>query len=829
LPTVARWWHDSIVRRSLPCFFTLVTLQACRVYDPALLQSDAAQTDSMLADGTVQDVRSDAADTGIDVTDVTSPEAGREGGADITDVMLTGCDGVLARREACIEPVAGEGFTAQTPELVAPDALVIHSESPLVAYVGDSATGRVMEVREAPGGLRVTLVAGMDVTAPLGSAGLAQERPLGAISGMSLQSGGGATLIGADPRGHVAFRLDVQQAALATSSIERVALTTTGPATGPYDIEQAFGALAFTANNTLFLATGAGANTLAGTSCTALAGCEGFNAAPALPGASVFATPGAIEVNRSGMSNIAYVADSNNCRVRRYVNPTTNVDTIVGSGCSNVGTVHDGMAAPVAASSVRLGALGSMALARSRFLFVADPNARCSLFVVDLQAAPAPTIRLVAGHGALCGENARSGGDYRLGRLGGVAIGPVTQSAYFVDAQSRSLYRADVSPTGVPGSVVLVGSLGPRRGSESIANFRSGGFRGLAAIAPAASASALPEIVWGAPFESRVFGLRDRAIRVASGAGSSPPTAAIAITQMEPTVVEAIAALPNPTVRTDALIAARDRHVVLRLSGESMTLAAGAYGVRGNAGAAGMLDAIRLDDPTAIAIANTNTAYVASRRANGNYLVYLLNFATRTFSTLIGPPPTDAAPGDTLMVGAGIAANRVRLLAVSAIAYNTARDEIYLADPEQNAIIRVARSMAGPLEATVLAGNLTENVAAVEDDMRVDGQPATNVPIANPSALALDDTGNTLYIADAATHRVYAVDLTAATPTIRRIAGSGPAQPAIPLSTGNGAAARSARLSAPSALAYVPSMGNGAALLVGESGSGRLRIVRFPR
>lgn len=783
----------------------------------------------MLADAPSMDSRTDAGDSGIDGSGEASIEASVEASSDVQDVTLTGCTAVLARREPCIEAVAGEGFTARTPELIWPDAVVVQSEMPLVAYVGDSATGRVMEVREAAGGLRISLVAGMDVTAPLGSAGLAQERPLGAIAGMALQSGGGATLIGADPRGHVAFRLDVQQAALDTSNIERVALTTTGPASGPYDIEQAFGALAFTANNALFLATGAGANTLAGTSCTQLAGCEGFNAAAALPGSTVFATPGAIEINRSGPSNVVYVADTNNCRVRRFTNATTNVDTLAGAGCSNVGAVHDGTATPATASAVRFGALGSMAFARNRFLFVADPNARCSLFVVDLQAAPAPTVRLVAGHGALCGENARSGGDYRLGRLTGVAIGPVTQSAYFVDAQTRALYRADVSPTGVPGSVVLVGSLGPRRGTETLANFRSGGFRGLATIAPATGPTTLPEIVWAAPYESRVFGLRDRVSRVVAGAGSSPPTAAISITQMEPTIADAIAAIPNPSVRTDALVASRDRHVVYRLSGESISIAAGAYGVRGNAGAAGMLDAIRLDDPSAIALANTSTAYVASRRANGKYLVYLLNFASRTFSTLIGPSPTDVMDGDVVSVATPVAANRLRLLAVSAIAYNVARDEIYVADPEQNAVFRIARGMGGTLEASLLAGNLTDNVSAVEDDARVDGQPATNVPLSDPAALALDPTGNTLFVADAATHRVYQIDLSAATPTIRRIAGSGPASPAIPLSNGNDAAARSARLSAPSALTYVPSMGNGAALLVGESGSGRLRIVRFPR
>lgn len=757
------------------------------------------------------------------------PPDGNPDGSDVPDVMLMGCPGVLARGEPCIESVSGEGYTAATPELVAPDALVIHSESPLIAYVGDSATGRIFEVREAPGGLRTSLVAGLAVSGTLGSAGVATTRPLGAISGLALQSGGGATLLGADARSHVAFRIDARQDTPAMSTIERIPLTTTLPLAGPFDIEQAYGSFVFGTNNALYLAGVASPTLLAGTPCAQPAGCDAFNAAPALPSATLFATPTALEVNRSASPAVTYIADSNNCRIRRYTNATTNVDTVAGNGCSSVGTVHDGVSTPVTASTVRLGPIGSMGLARNRFLYFADASARCSVFLVDLGIAT-PTVRLVAGHGALCGQNARTGGDYRLGRLGGVAVGPVSQAAYFIDAQNRLLYRADVSPTGVPGSVIAVGVLGPRRGTESLANLRTGGVRGLAVVGPMGATSTLPDLVFSAPFESRVFGLRDRTPRVLAGAGSDPPTAAIAAAQMEPAVVDAVAAIPSPASRTDALFAVRDRHVVLRAStADSISLAAGQYNVRGNTGAAGMIDTMRLDDPSALALANANTAYVASRRANGRYLIYLLNFSARTYSTLVGPSPTDATDGDAPTVGSAVAATRLRLIEVSSIAYNTTRDEIYIADPQQHVVYRVARGSSA-LEATVLAGNFTENASAVEDDARVDGQPATNVPLLRPMALTLDATGNTLFIADAATHRVYSVDLSAMTPTIRRVAGSGPAQPSIPETQGDNGAARIARLSEPSALAYVPGNATaGPSLVIGENGSGRLRVVRFPR
>jgi hypothetical protein len=243
-----------------------------------------------------------------------------------------------------------------------------------------------------------------------------------------------------------------------------------------------------------------------------------------------------------------------------------------------------------------------------------------------------------------------------------------------------------------------------------------------------------------------------------------------------------------------------------------------------------MLDSLRLDDPTALTMADANTAYVASRRPNGGYLVYLLTFSTRSFSTLFGLAPTDLGTGDAPLAGSPVSAARLRMLSVSAITYSTPRGEIYVADPEQNAVFRVVRGAGGTLQASLLAGNYTSNIASVSDDARVDGQPATSVPLDDPSALAVDSSGNTLFVADAASHRVFAIDLTPAVPTIRRVAGSGPSEPAIPSSSGDNGAARSAQLSAPTALAYIAASGTtGAALLVGESGSGRVRVVRFPR
>ena len=168
------------------------------------------------------------------------------------------------------------------------------------------------------------------------------------------------------------------------------------------------------------------------------------------------------------------------------------------------------------------------------------------------------------------------------------------------------------------------------------------------------------------------------------------------------------------------------------------------------------------------------------------------------------------------------------MLAVGAIAYSASRAEIFVADPEQHAVFRVA-TRAGSLQASLLAGNYTENVSLLLDDARVDGQPATNVALASPSALAVDPMGTTLYVADSVANRVLAIDLAAATPTVRRIAGSGALDP-IPLPTGDAAAARSAHLASPTALAFVPPTASaGASLLIGGGASGRIRVVRFPR
>jgi hypothetical protein len=808
------------------------------VYDPALLPLDARSSDATSADVSASDVLDAAPDVPIDsppdaprdaASDADSArDAASEASPDARDAALPGCPGVLARGEPCIEPVLGEGFTAQTPELIAPDALVVRSELPLVAYVGDSATGRVFEVRETMGGLAINLVAGVNVAAPLSSAGLARERPLESISGLTLQSGGGSILLGADPEGNRAFRLSVNSD-LAASTIENIPLSAPAPLTGPFDVEQAAGGLVFSANNAVQLTNMTGASVIAGSSCAQSFGCEGFNSVAVPPLMSRFARPGAIEVARTTSPETLYVVDQGNCRVRRFQGPPSaaNLEVVAGAGCSAVGSIHDGAAPPPLAAAARFGPLGALALSRNRFLFVSDPVARCSIFSVDLQPA-SPTVRLVAGHGGFCGEVARTGGAYRLGRLGGMAVGPTTFSLYFIDAQARLLYRAEVSPTGVPGSVVLVGSLGRTRGTEPLPLLRSGGVRALTPITAPPAAGGLPEFLWSAPREDRVFGLRDRALRVAVGLGNTPPTVAILSSAMESAEVSSIATPPTLTGRSDALLAVRDKHVILRLAGDAVSVAAGQYGVSGNPGATGILSAFRLDDPSALTMADTNTAYVASRRPNGGYLVYLLTFSSASFSTLFGLGPTEPGTGDAPLTGAPVAASRLRMLAVSAIAYSASRAEIFVADPEQHAVFRVA-TRAGSLQASLLAGNYTENTALLLDDSRLDGQPATNVALPSPSALAVDPAGTTLYVADSSANRVLAIDLVAATPTVRRVAGSGSLDP-IPLPSGDNGAARSAQLASPTALAFVPpTTTSGAALLVGEGASGRIRIVRFPR
>src|SRR5439155_23906962 len=126
---------------------------------------------------------------------------------------------------------------------------------------------------------------------------------------------------------------------------------------------------------------------------------------------------------------------------------------------------------------------------------------------------------------------------------------------------------------------------------------------------------------------------------------------------------------------------------------------------------------------------------------------------------------------------------------------------LYIADPNNNRIRKVAAATG--IITTVAGGGSSLG----------DGGAATSASLYDPTALALDASGN-LYIADQNNHRIRKVD--AATGIITTVAGNGS-----PAFGGDGGAATSASLNNPDGVA-VDASGN---VYVAEQSNHRIRRV----
>ncbi len=76
-------------------------------------------------------------------------------------------------------------------------------------------------------------------------------------------------------------------------------------------------------------------------------------------------------------------------------------------------------------------------------------------------------------------------------------------------------------------------------------------------------------------------------------------------------------------------------------------------------------------------------------------------------------------------------------------------------------------------EVTPLAGSGTPCPAPTNPSACVTGGPASKIKLSSPSGLALDASGRTLFVADAATHLLWQIDLSASDGTAKVIAGTG--------------------------------------------------------
>lgn len=808
----------------------LLPLVACRVYDPALIQSPDAGSD-------VERPR----DAGADTLDVVTPQDAADASPDRVDptdatdadaALPMGCGAVLAAGAPCIQALAGEDFVAESSEIISPDRLTVLSDSPFRAVVSDSATGRLFEVT---GSGTPRLIGGTGRLSERLIDGPALAASLGHITGLHGLNGASPELLAADDR-----------------SNQLVAL---GPINSPAPMVSAFdpGFVVHTALSgvervdafTLVIANNAiygGESALrlwAGRPCSNSFTCTlGYDATAVAPLSASFRLPSAVRMGPAvgvGSARRVFVADQGNCRVRGFsINPSTGASSgglslVAGAGCTTAVSLPSTASGSVSAASATLGTLGDLALSPTGdTLYVQDPIDHCSIYRVDVNAM-VPVVRLVAGAGTACGAPGIAG-TYNLGRLAGMALGPDSRNLYFLERGSRTLYRVRFDLMGGTSTVDALGSLGGVRAVASRSGLRSGGVSGLVALATTTLSQA--NVLWSAPLEYRAYLLTNNTPSVLLGQGISMLSRALPPASIEPMDIADMAPLPSPIGVQGALIAVRDRHIVAQLNGDNVVPLAGminvgTYSVPSPPNA-GPMSSLRLDSPSAIAafrasgVGGTLFAFVASRRGFGAMFVQTLDLTGNTYSRLaglaIGESGTETTP--STMVGSTTPSATLRLRNVTAMAYSGPRAELFVADNVQHAVFRISGS---PTSASLAAGNYQNTIASLAADGPPDNSLSTSISISDPAALAVNEAGNTLYIADRAANRVYAVDLQ--TNRVRRIAGGG----TLPnnVSAGDGNDARNARLAGPSALAWA-SNGGQPLLYVGEEQTGRVRVVRLP-
>jgi len=226
-------------------------------------------------------------------------------------------------------------------------------------------------------------------------------------------------------------------------------------------------------------------------------------------------------------------------------------------------------------------------------------------------------------------------------------------------------------------------------------------------------------------------------------------------------------------------------NVVLELSAsqQQISIVAG-NGLAGFNGDGGPATAAMLNGPTGVAVDALGNVLIAD---NGNNRVRLVSTATHLISTFAGGGTN---PGtDTL--GDGGPATAATLNGPTAVAVDGSQN-VYISDSWNNVIRRVDPS--GTI--TRVAGSVPGVAFTPGEDNLGDGGSATSALLSDPTGLAVDATGSTLYIADTGDNLVRRVDLTQNTISVcaGNVAYGGIFQ-------GDGGPAVNAGLSAPNAVA----------------------------
>ncbi|MEO6983451.1 MAG: Ig-like domain repeat protein [Edaphobacter sp.] len=184
--------------------------------------------------------------------------------------------------------------------------------------------------------------------------------------------------------------------------------------------------------------------------------------------------------------------------------------------------------------------------------------------------------------------------------------------------------------------------------------------------------------------------------------------------------------------------------------------------------------------------------------ASGNLYIADLNDNVIRKVSVVGIVTTVAGTGEQGFAGDGGAATSAQLDSPAGVAVNAA-GEIYIADTHNQRIRKVS---GGTI--TTIAGTGVEGFSG-------DNGAAASAQLSNPSALALDSSGN-LFIADTDNHRIRKISGT----TITTVAGNG--EQAF---SGDGASATAAAIDSPNGVA-IDAAGK---IYIGDTRNQRVRVV----